>query len=162
MAARPTSDADRRPPRTAATLAASICLLLPLAGLVLLLSSPSLDVEWENHPAHFWLVLAAGGLNAALAYSTGVAAHRRGDARVFLVALAFFSAAGFLGLHALATPKVLLDTPNAGFAVATPVGLLVASVFVAWSSADLDSGAGAAVMRRAPVLVGVLVAVMAA
>ncbi len=53
---------------------------------------------------------------------TGSAAERRGDARVLLVSLAFLSAAGFLGLHALATPGVLLATPNAGFVVATPVG----------------------------------------
>ena len=32
-----------------------------------------------------------------------------------LVSLGFLAAAGFLGLHALATPKVLLDSPNGGF-----------------------------------------------
>ena len=132
-------------------------LVIPLAGLAVLLAAPSVDVEWENHPAHFWLVLIAGALNAALAYSTGAAARRRGDARVYLVSLAFLAAAGFLGLHALATPKVLLDTPNPGFASATPVGLLLASALAAWSSLD----AGAAVMRRANVLLAALVAFMA-
>ena len=42
-------------------------LILPLAGLVALLAQPSLDVAWEHHPAHFWLVLVAAGLNAMLA-----------------------------------------------------------------------------------------------
>ena len=32
--------------------------LLPLAGFALLLASPGLDVRWEDHPAHFWLVVA--------------------------------------------------------------------------------------------------------
>ena len=81
-------------------------LLLPLAGLALLLAAPELDVRWEHHPSHFWLVLAAGTINAALAYATGSAARRHGDARVFLVSLGFLAAAGFLGLHALATPGV--------------------------------------------------------
>ena len=31
-------------------------LAVPLLGLVLLLQRPDLDVRWENHPAHFWLV----------------------------------------------------------------------------------------------------------
>ncbi|MEA2281049.1 MAG: adenylate cyclase [Solirubrobacteraceae bacterium] len=109
-------------------------LALPLAGLAVLVAAPTLDVMWEQHPAHFWLVLGAGALNAGLAAATSAAAFRRGDARVFLVSLAFLSAAGFLGLHALATPGVLLDTTNAGFALATPFGLLVASGFAAASS----------------------------
>ena len=29
----------------------------PLALLALLLLAPSADAGWENHPAHFWLVL---------------------------------------------------------------------------------------------------------
>ena len=43
--------------------------------------------------------------------------------------------------------------PNAGFALATPVGLRVASVFAAASSLDLARAAGAAVMRRGPWLI---------
>lgn len=112
----------------------ALVLLIPLAGLVLLLRAPRLDLHWEHHPAHFWLVLLTAALSAVLAYATGSAAVRRGDARVLFVSLAFLSAAGFLGLHALATPKVLLDTPNAGFTLATPVGVALASVFAFLSS----------------------------
>lgn len=112
----------------------AVVLLVPLAGLLLLLRQPRLDVHWEHHPAHFWLVLITAALSAVLAYTTGAAALRRGDARVLFVSLAFLSAAGFLGLHALATPKVLLDTPNAGFTLATPVGVALASVFAFLSS----------------------------
>ncbi|MEU8221790.1 adenylate/guanylate cyclase domain-containing protein [Kribbella sp. NPDC048915] len=112
----------------------ALVLLIPLAGLLLLLNRPRLNVHWEHHPAHFWLVLLTAALSAVLAYATGAAAVRRGDARVLFVSLAFLSAAGFLGLHALATPKVLLDTPNAGFTLATPVGVALASVFAFLSS----------------------------
>jgi adenylate cyclase len=117
---------------------ATLALLLPVAGLALVLAAPDFDLIWEHHPAHFWLVLSAAALSAILAYATGGAALQRRDARVLLVSLAFLSAAGYLGLHALATPGVLLSTPNAGFTLATPVGLAIASVFAAWSSIDLS------------------------
>jgi adenylate cyclase len=87
--------------------------------LALLLGYPRLDVRWENHPSHFWLVLAVAGVNAAIGFGMSEAALRRGDARIFLVGLAFLTSAGFLGLHALATPGVLLEKGNAGFTIAT-------------------------------------------
>ena len=98
-------------------------LPLPLAGLALLLAQPPLDLEWQHHPSHFWLVLLTALFSVGLAYVTNVAADRRRDARLVLVSLAFLSSAGFLGLHALATPGVLLSHPNTGFTIATPVGL---------------------------------------
>ena len=76
------------------------------------------------------------------------AARRRGDPRIALVGLAFLAAAGFLGLHALATPGVLLEQGNAGFTIATPIGLLLAAALAFASSLDLSGGFGAAVMRR--------------
>ncbi|MGH8835675.1 MAG: adenylate/guanylate cyclase domain-containing protein [Actinomycetes bacterium] len=137
-------------------------LALPVAGLALLIAQPDLDVAWEDHPAHFWLVLTSGVLSASLAYATGTAARRRGDARVFLVSLAFLAAAGFLGLHALATPGVLLSSPNAGFTVATPIGLFVASVFAAASSINLPPDRAQVLMRRSRLVRGLLLAVLAA
>jgi len=137
-------------------------LLVPLAGLALLIARPELDAQWEHQPTHFWLVLAVGAINAALAWAVGAAARLRGDARLLLVALSFFAAAGFLALHALATPGVLLEASNTGFALATPVGLAIASVFAAWSSLDFDVARSARLIRRAPWLVGGLVAAMAA
>ena len=76
------------------------------------------------------------------------AGRRRGDARVLLVGLACLASAGFLGLHALATPGVLLDHRSVGFVIATPVGLIIAAGFAAASSIDFDESAGAAVMRH--------------
>ena len=113
-------------------------LAVPLLGLILLLQRPSLDVRWEHHPAHFWLVLVTAFLSAILAYATGEAAGRRGDARLLYVSLAFLSSAGFLALHALATPGVLLGKSNTGFTIATPVGVAIGSVFAALSTRDLS------------------------
>ena len=113
-------------------------LAVPLLGLVLLLQRPDLDVRWENHPAHFWLVLGTALISAVLAYVTGEAAGRRGDARLLYVSLAFLSSAGFLALHALATPGILLAKSNTGFAIATPVGVAIGSVFAALSTRELS------------------------
>jgi class 3 adenylate cyclase len=112
-------------------------LAVPLIGLALLLWRPDLDVRWENHPAHFWLVLGTALVAAVLAYATGEAAVRRGDARLLFVSLAFLSSAGFLALHALATPGVLLDKSNVGFAIATPVGVAIGSIFAVLSTREL-------------------------
>ena len=60
-------------------------------------------------------------------WAVSTAARRRRDARLFLISLAFIASSGFLGLHALATPTVLLG-PNAGFELATPFGLVVAGL----------------------------------
>jgi adenylate cyclase len=136
-----------------------LLIALPLAGLVLLLASPRADVHWEHHPAHFWLVLSVSLVSVALGALTSEAASRRSDARLFLVSLAFLTSAGFLGLHALATPGVLLEGKNAGFTVATPVGLLLAALYAAWSSVDPPSPA---VLRyRRPLRWSVFVAIAA-
>jgi adenylate cyclase len=117
-------------------LGTAALLALPLAGLALLLARPAADVHWQHNPSHFWLVLVAAGLNAALAYATGASARRRGDGQVHLVSLAFLAAAAFLGLHALATPGVLLDKSNLGFAISTPLGLLLAGAIAAASTLE--------------------------
>jgi adenylate cyclase len=116
----------------------TVVLAVPLLGLFLLLSQPKLDLRWEHHPAHFWLVLITAVLSTILAYATGEAAGRRGDARLLYVSLAFLSSAGFLALHALATPGVLLAKSNTGFLIATPVGVALGSVFGALSTADFS------------------------
>ncbi|WP_270888746.1 adenylate/guanylate cyclase domain-containing protein [Pedococcus sp. 5OH_020] len=133
---------------------------VPLAGLALLLRRPALDLRWEHHPSHFWLVLGAAALSAVVAYGTGVASIRRADARVFLVSLTFLSAAGFLGLHALATPGVLLGHPNAGFVLATPVGVALGAVFAAWSAIPLEGERGVRLIAVAGWVRTALVALM--
>jgi adenylate cyclase len=125
-----------------------VLLAVPLAGLFLLLGVPRLDLTWEHQPAHFWLVLIAAVLSFLLGLLMGEAAGRRGDARVLLVALAFLSSSGFLALHALATPGQLLEGKNAGFQIASAIGLFVGSIFAGAAALPLSPAAGAAIVRR--------------
>ena len=145
---------------SARNVGTAVALALPMAGLVLLLAQPRADLHWEHHPSHFWLVLGTAAVSSALAYATGAAAVRRGDARVLFVSLAFLSSAGFLALHALATPGVLVAVPNPGFVVATPVGLALGSVFAAWSTADLTGDRAVGAVRLGRQLRFVLLALM--
>lgn len=155
---------DRERPSRSWILGGAVALL-PVVALWLLLERPELDVRWEHQPAHFWLVLVAAALSAVLAYGTGEAAARRGDARLMYVSLAFLSSAGFLGLHALATPGVLLAAPNVGFAVATPAGVALGSLFAIRSTGSFSGAAAArevARARRARVALLLFMAVWAA
>jgi adenylate cyclase len=142
-----------------ATVAAAV--VLPPLVLVLLLARPSADETWENHAAHFWLVLATAALSVVVGYGVSVAARRRNDARLFLASLAFMAAAAFLGLHALATPGVLLGK-NAGFELATPVGLALAGACAAVSAIEYSPSGSARVMRHSRLLLGLLGAAVVA
>ena len=142
----------------------ALLLAVPLAGLFLLLGVPELDVAWEHQPSHFWLVLVSALLSFLLGFLMAEAAARRGDARVLLVALAFLAGSGFLALHALATPGVLLAGKNAGFQIASPIGLLIASGFAGASALPLGDDWARAVLRERRLLllsVGVALAVWA-
>jgi adenylate cyclase len=134
-------------------------LTAPIAGLVLLLAAPDLDRTWEHHPSHFWLVLLVAALNVVLGLLAGEAARRLEDGRLFLVAMAFVSSAAFLGLHALATPGVLLETPNTGFVIATPVGLLIAGGFAVVSALDLEGWGETVIRHRSAIRALVLAAI---
>ncbi|MGH2358661.1 MAG: adenylate/guanylate cyclase domain-containing protein [Candidatus Limnocylindria bacterium] len=158
MSAEPGTEAQSRPPPWAWLLLLSV----PLIGLALLISRPELDLTWEHHPSHFWLVLSTAGVNVVLAYLTNEVANRRGDARLVLISLAFLASAGFLGLHALATPEVLLPSPNLGFVIATPVGLALASAFAAASISPIAGPRGLIVLRHRGVLRAALLALLLA
>jgi adenylate cyclase len=135
-------------------------LALPVLGLALLLARPELDVRWEHQPSHFWLVLLTAALSVGLALLTNEAAARHADARAVLVSLAFLLSAGFLGLHALATPGVLLPESNTGFFLATPVGLGLASVAAALSARPLAGPRGGWILRRRGLLRGTVAALI--
>ena len=140
----------------------AVALVLPLAGLALLLWQPSLDLEWEHHPSHFWLVLGTAAVSVALAYLTNEAANRRADARLLLVSLAFLLSAGFLALHALATPGALLPEPNAGFVVATPVGLFLAACLAAASISPIAGPRAGWLLRNRDAIRNAVMALMVA
>jgi adenylate cyclase len=131
-------------------------LALPLLGLWLLISTPAVDVMWQDPRGHLWLVLAVAAINVVLAALMGRASQRREDARLYLIALVFGSSAGFLALHALATPRVLLPRATIGFDFAQPVGLSIAAVLAVLSSLRL-TGSPLATRRWQAALCGLLV-----
>ncbi len=139
-----------------------LALATPLAGLALLLGIPTLDAHWEHHPSHFWLVIGIALLNVALGLIVSEVSHRSGDQRLFLVSMVLLISAGFLALHALATPGVVLSGPNGGFVLATPVGLLLASGFAALSAIEMDGHTEAMFRRwRSPMRIGSVVVLLA-
>jgi adenylate cyclase len=138
---------------------AVVFVALPLALLALFLIVSDADIQWENHVAHFWLVLAAALVTLGLGYAVSETARRRRDARLFLISLAFMASFGFLALHALATPEVLLGK-NAGFELATPVGLVAAAILAAASALELSGERSAAVMSRSQLLVFALIGLL--
>ena len=138
-----------------------MALAIPMAGLALLLGVPSLDVHWEHHPSHFWLVFGVALVNVALGLIASEVARRSGDERLFLVSMVLLTSAGFLALHAVATPGVVLAGPNAGFVLATPVGLLLASGFAAASSIEMDDRTEATLRRwQSPMRIGLIVVLL--
>jgi adenylate cyclase len=141
-------------------LGGAVVLALPILLVVLLRVDPTLDHKWQNDTTHFWIVFGTALLSAVTAYGTGVAAVRRGDVRVMYVSLAFLSAAGFLGLHALATPHMVLETASAGFNVSTPFGIAIGSLFAVASIRDVHADRAAEEMRRAKALRLALFALM--
>jgi adenylate cyclase len=156
---------DDRPVRSLArsrAATAAFALALPLALVILLRAAPSVDERWEDRPAHFWIVLSAGVLNAVLALAITEAGRRRRDARLLLIGLAFLSSAGFLGLHALATPGELVSGANAGFVLATPVGLVIAGFWAAASAVEYGLDASLRIVRHSRALTGVVLGVIAA
>ena len=139
----------------------ALCVI-PLVGLLVLLAEPSYDLIWENHPAHFWLVVLVGALSFALGFLLAEAAARRADARVLLIGLAFLATSGYLVLHALATPGVLLAGKNAGFQIASAIGLLEAGLFAAASAVRFHPETSAFLVRYRGVIYGLLILHMAA
>jgi class 3 adenylate cyclase len=141
----------RLPRRRSAAIRVAIWTLhigVPLVALWLFIANPNLDPVWENHMAHFWVGCGVGAVSLFLGLRMSEAARRRSDARLFLVALALISGAGFFLMHALATPGVLLARKSGGFVIASPVGLLLGSVFAAASSLDFGKTRALTLMRR--------------
>ncbi len=137
-------------------------LALPVAALWLLLARPQVDAVWQHQPSHFWLVLVVAAVNVAVGARISVTARRHTDARLFLVSLAFLSSAGFLALHALATPGVLIGHANTGFDVAQPVGLALASVFAVASCLPFSAERADRTFRALVVLRAVVAVVLVA
>src|SRR5262249_47685552 len=86
----PSNPPTTRPLLRIAVVAAWIIVpTLPLIGFASLLLRAHLDPQWTSPRLHFVLFLAVGTGAFMLASLAGRAADRRGDARVFLLSLAF-------------------------------------------------------------------------
>ena len=120
---------------------------IPLLGLWLFISVPDANARWEDHHAHFGLVLTTAVVSVLLALQTGREAAARGDARLLLVALSFTVSGGFLGAHAVATPAIFVAASNAGFDLALPLGLALAALPAVVSSLALDGPLGDRIVR---------------
>ncbi len=70
--------------------------------------------------------------------------------------------AGFLGLHALATPTVFIAGKNAGFVLATPVGLILAGCFAAASAVEYRLETSLWIVRHGRLLLALVLALIAA
>ncbi len=136
-------------------------MALPVLALWLLLSQPDLDVRWEHHPSHFWLVIGVAAVNVALAVQVLRAARMREDARLLIIGYAFMLAAGFLFLHALATPGVIVSSPNGGFEIATPVGLALASALFAFASFEFSAETSLRIVDQARATTWAIIGLMA-
>lgn len=142
-------------PRVRTTRAPALAVLIaalvaPLLLTVTLAFITTPGFRWEDHRSHFWVVLLAGLIPIVLAWLVGDAALRRDDPRLSWMAAGFLTMAAFLGLHALATPKVLLDAPNRGFELAMPIGLTLGAAMIWWSAAgrhDRESSASRRLAR---------------
>lgn len=137
-------------------------MALPLLALWLLLARPVIDVTWQHRPSHFWLVAGVAAVNVGLASRILDAARQRGDARVLIVGYAFMLAAGFLALHALATPGVIVEAANGGFEIATPVGLALASVLFGLATFDFSAEQSQSIVERDRIVRWLLVGLMGA
>jgi class 3 adenylate cyclase len=137
-------------------------LLLPPALVAVLRWTPQIDERWENNPAHFWLVLLTAVVCLGLAIAVSEGGRRRRDARLLLIGLAFAASAGFLGLHALATPGVLLGGKNGGFVLATPVGLVAAGALAAASAVEYPRRVSLWIVRHGRYLLAAVLLVLAA
>jgi adenylate cyclase len=140
------------------SIAFAIALAVPIVGVAWLLAAPEADGHWDHQPSHFWLVLGTAVIAAILGWSVGSSARRRSDGRLFLVSMSFTSAAAFLGLHALATPRVLVSGANTGFVVAVPTGLAIAGAFGVWSAIPLDGRRARWIVANTALLRALLVA----
>src|SRR3954471_4410245 len=139
-----------------------LAIVSPIVLVFLLRGLPAIDERWENNPAHFWLVLLTALLCLALALAISESGRRRRDARLLLIGFAFVVSAGFLGLHALATPGVVVEGKNAGFVLATPIGLVLAGGFAAASAVEYKLETSLWIVRRARLLLALVLAVIGA
>src|SRR5690349_3773318 len=155
------ANSDAALPATPRPWAWLLPCLLPMALLALWLVQPALDYRLpaspENpiqNPLHFWLIAAVGAIALGQGLLMAGAARRRGDARMFVVALAVVGVAGFVLVPAVATPNFVVGGRNVAFIIAAPVGLVLGSLFAAASTFEFSPAQARAVLARRGLLRG--------
>ncbi|WP_228010794.1 adenylate/guanylate cyclase domain-containing protein [Nonomuraea phyllanthi] len=138
----------------------AIHLVVPLLGLWLLLANPDVNIPWQHHASHFWMIVIVAGVNVVLGAMISEAARRRRDARLFLVSMVFLSSAGFFFLHGLATPMIILPGGSLGFDIGHQAGLTIAAGFAFASALPLGERAARAVLGAQHAIRAALLAVM--
>ena len=126
-----------------------------------LVARPSLDGLWQEQRIHFWTVSAAALGGVIVAAAAAEAASTREDARLFLLSCSFAVAAAALGLHALATPTVLVGGPTSGFETIVPAGLALSALVAATSTAPFGTRFGKRLLRSRRAIWGGLGAIVA-
>ena len=122
---------------------------LPMIGLWLLITHPDLDFRWLDSMWHFVVVSLIALTSAVLGYLVNEAARRRHDVRLFLVGLSFISSAGFLFVHGVATPGVMVDMNTSGFELGVPIGLTLSAFFAVVSGLNFRPETAAKLLGRA-------------
>jgi class 3 adenylate cyclase len=137
-------------------------MLLPMFGLWLLVAHPVIDLGARFYLAHFFVVSISALVSFGVGYLVNEAARRRADVRLFLVGMAFLASAGFLFVHAICTPTVMVDMQTAGFEASVPIGLAIAAVFAALSGVDFAPPVAERILARARLTRTALLAVLVA
>lgn len=137
-------------------------MVAPLLWLWALVEDPVADraLAWQHESSHAVLMVVTSAVSLGLAVKIVTEARTRGDARLFFVGLSFAVAAGFLGLHGLATPTVLVDRPGAGFNLAVPIGLGLAAIPAVLATLELDGPTSRRVVDAAPWVLASLAGVL--
>ena len=136
-------------------------MALPIFGLWLLVDHPVIDLGEQYYVAHFFLVSISALVSFGVGYLVNEAARRRADVRLFLVGMAFLSSAGFLFVHAICTPTVMVEQQTLGFEASVPIGLTIAAIFAAVSGIEFSAGTAEAFLRRARLARTILLVVLA-
>ncbi len=89
-----------------------LALLMPAVLLALLLIVPGLNLRFEFHAFHMWLVLPAAVFTAGVAVWMGYVGLRQRNSGVVLLSLAFASLGLIYGAHGLGTPEVGMMAMN--------------------------------------------------
>jgi putative nucleotidyltransferase with HDIG domain len=116
------------PDRSRWTIPALLCVLAAAPGVLVALLGKTMVMPSPG--VHFGVGLAGAGLAALAAATLTLAGRRSVDGRAMLLGTAFSTMTALLGVHAMATPGVLIG-PNGVIAFAGGLGIPVGTALLA-------------------------------